>query len=169
MDEIAEHGDSTTTGGRIVAASSTTFEYSKRMALSGDLATCGKCEGGPFPILGTADTWNENGKSMVKSRDLVLCPCGENHVIADSTIYYFGSAKSVTVSVTVAAVVLNSAVQFDQQFTLRDRATRQPLGRVSYVITNPAGEILKGITDEDGKTQRIKTSASETLNLKIQH
>jgi uncharacterized Zn-binding protein involved in type VI secretion len=127
MNQLAGQGDSTTTGGSIVGASSTLFENSKRMALSGDLASCGKCKGGPFPILGTAGGWIEKGNAMVKDRDIVLCPCGQNHVIADSTIY-FGSGKSATASASVTAVVVDSKVQFDQQFTLLDSVTRKPLG-----------------------------------------
>ncbi|WP_408585803.1 PAAR domain-containing protein [Paraburkholderia bannensis] len=37
------HGDKTTTGGEVVAASSRMFDVDRRIALDQDMATCGDC------------------------------------------------------------------------------------------------------------------------------
>jgi uncharacterized Zn-binding protein involved in type VI secretion len=50
---MVRHGDPTTTGGLVNARSSTMFDDGKRIALHGDEATCGSCEGA-FKIFGTS-------------------------------------------------------------------------------------------------------------------
>lgn len=87
MGYLVGHGDHTTTGGRVLSASSTTFDNRKCMSQSGDKASCGNCEG-VHPIIGSVDTWIENNKSMVQHRDRVMCPCRKNFVLAspDATI-----------------------------------------------------------------------------------
>ena len=48
------HGDPTTTGGFVMAFSSTIHDDKKKVALSGDDATCGNCKG-VFKIFGTGE------------------------------------------------------------------------------------------------------------------
>jgi uncharacterized Zn-binding protein involved in type VI secretion len=42
---IVRHGDPTTTGGNVAAYSSTMHDNNKKLALHGDEATCGNCDG----------------------------------------------------------------------------------------------------------------------------
>jgi uncharacterized Zn-binding protein involved in type VI secretion len=71
------HGDPTTTGGFVMAFASTIHDNRKKVALSGDEATCGNCKG-TYKIFGTGDK--------------VLCPCGKNRVIvgSDPGIFFDG-------------------------------------------------------------------------------
>lgn len=80
---LVRHGDRTTTGGLVIAPSSTMFDDGKPIALHGDEATCGNCKGA-FKILVTGDGVPENERVAVIHGDKVLCPCGENRVIAGS-------------------------------------------------------------------------------------
>nr|WP_269139157.1 PAAR domain-containing protein [Burkholderia diffusa] len=54
------HGDPTTTGGIVIAVTSTMFNHGKRVAVDGDKATCGNCEG-TFPIVGGAHRMIHHG------------------------------------------------------------------------------------------------------------
>jgi uncharacterized Zn-binding protein involved in type VI secretion len=74
------HGDTTTTGGFVMAYSSTFHDDGKKIALSGDEATCGNCKGA-FKIFGTGRGISEKGRDAVLDGDSVLCPCGKNKVI----------------------------------------------------------------------------------------
>jgi PAAR motif len=74
------HGDPTTTRGFVMAYSSTFHDDGKKIALSGDEATCGNCKGA-FKIYGTGKGISENGRDAVLDGDPVLCPCGKNRVI----------------------------------------------------------------------------------------
>jgi len=133
MKQTVGYGDATTTGGRVVSATSTTLENSKRMSLSGDMATCGNCKGS-FSIYGTVDTWTENGKSMVGHLDMVLCPCKKNRVIAstETTIFIRGDGDSSQSVTTSAAPDGALSCGHDEQFVLRNRRTSEPLARVRY-------------------------------------
>ncbi|MFP3663349.1 PAAR domain-containing protein, partial [Burkholderia sp. SIMBA_043] len=46
-------GDPTTTGGFVIAVTSTMFDNGKHVAIDGDEATCGDCKG-TFKIFGSA-------------------------------------------------------------------------------------------------------------------
>ena len=74
------HDDPTTTGGFVMAYSSTFHDDGKKIALSGDEATCGNCQGA-FEIYGTGKGISEKGRDAVLHGDSVLCPCGKNRVI----------------------------------------------------------------------------------------
>ena len=77
------HGDPTTTGGKVIATASTMFDGDRRIALDGEMATCGNCPG-EHPIQGTGTDMDEDGRASVLDNDPVRCPCGENHVRAGS-------------------------------------------------------------------------------------
>ncbi|MCA8491566.1 PAAR domain-containing protein [Burkholderia arboris] len=76
-------GDPTTTGGRVIATASSMCDGDRRIALDHEMATCTKCPG-EHPIQGSGTDMQENGRSSVLDGDLVLCPCGANHVKASS-------------------------------------------------------------------------------------
>jgi len=75
-------GDRTTTGGIVLKGSAHGMKDDGRtFALYGDGATCGKCEG-IFRIFGTATERRYDGRPGVIAGDRVLCPCGQNRVMA---------------------------------------------------------------------------------------
>lgn len=57
----------------------------------------------------------------------------------------------------------------DEQFILQDKSTGTPLANIKYQIKTGSGEIVSGVTDSEGKTQRIKTTTPEQLVLSIVH
>lgn len=77
------HGDPTTTGGKVIATASTMFDGGRRIALDGEMATCGNCLG-EHPIQGTGTDTEEDGRASVLDNDPVQCSCGKNHVKAGS-------------------------------------------------------------------------------------
>jgi hypothetical protein len=109
------HGDPTTTRGFVMAYSSTFHDDGKKIALSGDEATCGNCKGA-FKIYGTGKGISEKGRDAVLDGDPVLCPCGKNRVIVGDNPGIFlttneGSAvaKSAVGGVSIAATLASSA------------------------------------------------------------
>ncbi|MET3383053.1 PAAR domain-containing protein [Variovorax paradoxus] len=57
----------------------------------------------------------------------------------------------------------------DEQFVLLDMKTAKPLANVAYQIKTESGEIISGLTDAEGKTQRITTTLPEQLVFSIVH
>jgi type VI secretion system secreted protein VgrG len=55
---------------------------------------------------------------------------------------------------------------FDEQFVLREEATGQPLARQRYQVQDAGGQVLaRGITDADGRAQRVFTSGSTSIRV----
>ncbi|MFL9905521.1 PAAR domain-containing protein [Paraburkholderia sp. RL17-337-BIB-A] len=88
------HGDPTTTRGFVIAYSSTIHDDGKKVALSGDEATCENCKG-TFKIFGTGKGMSEKGRDVVVEGDLVLCPCKKNRVIVGSDPVFFSPSLTV--------------------------------------------------------------------------
>jgi uncharacterized Zn-binding protein involved in type VI secretion len=75
------HGDSTTTGGRVIAMQSSMFDAGRRIALDHETATCGNCPGEHYIQASGTETL-DGGVATVLDRDAVHCACGDNYVLA---------------------------------------------------------------------------------------
>ncbi|MET3553565.1 PAAR domain-containing protein [Burkholderia sp. 567] len=170
------NGDPTTTGGVVIAVTSTMSHHGKRVAVDGDKATCGNCEGA-FPIVGGAQHMIHHGRCVALEGDTVLCPCGKNRLIAgsDSTIFYGddGSRKAANPfaarSASAPAGYAPGSGIHDEQFVIRDVRTKQPLSNVRYWIKDRSGNVLaSGVSDRHGCTVRVQTEDTQTLKLAIE-
>ncbi|WP_244100033.1 PAAR domain-containing protein [Burkholderia anthina] len=147
------------------------FSEGKHVALNGDEATCGNCDG-LFKIVGSAARMTWNGRSVVLEGDSVLCPCGMNMVIAgnDCTIFYDdpGCATGVGTRLSNAISQAVAPMIHDDQFVIRDKRTKQPLSNLQYWIKDRSGNVLaSGLSDEWGCTLRVSTKSAQTLKLVI--
>jgi uncharacterized protein (DUF2345 family) len=61
------------------------------------------------------------------------------------------------------------ALPHDEQFLLRDKATGEVLANVPYQVRTASGDVISGVTDSSGRTQRINTTAAETLVFHLLH
>ena len=52
---------------------------------------------------------------------------------------------------------------YDEQFVLVDKHTGEPMGFVPYRIEGPDGFVVRGVTDENGHTQRVHTGVKRQL------
>lgn len=168
---IARFGDSTTTGGKIIHASSGMYDDNKLIALSGDKATCGKCKG-LFKISGTGEGVSDNGRAVVVHGDLVLCPCKHNRIISGSNAGCFISDDSGSGATpyqsptTMKDPCTESWRSFDELIVLKDEEG-QPVANQRYRITAPNGQIFEGTTDEFGETQRINTKSAQHIFIEL--
>jgi uncharacterized Zn-binding protein involved in type VI secretion len=162
---VIRQSDPTTTGGFILTASSTIKDDGRKVALSDDEATCGKCDG-TFKILGTGNGIKERGRVVVIDGDVVLCPCQRNRVLAGRNPGIFLKRESGSNNVQTAKPVVGVSA-FDQQVVLRSPTSGDPLVGVRYRARSASGQIFEGVTDFIGRTERIKTSAAEKLEFEI--
>ncbi|MFM0321925.1 PAAR domain-containing protein [Caballeronia glebae] len=165
-------GDPTTTGGIVIAGSSTIRDDRRRVALSDDEATCGNCKG-KYKIHGTGRGIKEKGRCAVVDNDVVLCPCKQNRVLIGKNPGIFlksgvdsGNARGT--SALPLASALPAASVFDEEYVLRDRTSGRPLASVPYRLVSSNGVIVEGVTDQAGRTQRIKTSAAEKITVEVE-
>ncbi|MGH8781816.1 PAAR domain-containing protein [Paraburkholderia sp.] len=153
------HGDPTTTGGVVIALSSTIHDGTRKVALSGDLATCRNCKG-TFRIFGTGKGMSEKGRDVVIDGDRVLCPCGKNRVIVGSNpgIFLEGGG-GLEGSGGVVASTQSDRQPYDEQ--VRVVAPGAVLEGYPYVIENAGTRIASGHLDKSGRLPRVYTDSCE--------
>jgi len=169
------NGDATTTGGIVISGSSNMFSNSKSIAVNGDKATCGNCEG-MFPIAGSAVGMISNGRCMALEGDAVLCPCGQNLLVAgsDCTFFYDDSDGGHNTAYSFTALSAFAPTRYapasgihDEQYVLREADSGRPLANVRYRIRLSSGKIFAGVTDATGHTQRVTSAYAESLKFEI--
>ncbi|KDB09615.1 PAAR repeat-containing protein [Burkholderia sp. lig30] len=167
-------GDATTTGGIVIAGASTIFANNRQVALDGDKATCGNCEG-LFPIAGSAVSVIGTGRALAVEGDAVLCPCGQNRLVAgnDCTFFIGGegghSAGNPFIGRSAFAPTRHAPASgiHDEQYVLRESDSGRPLANVRYRIRLSSGKVFTGVTDATGHTQRVTSTYAESLRFEI--
>ncbi|WP_409259141.1 PAAR domain-containing protein [Paraburkholderia sp. WSM4177] len=155
------HGDSTTTRGFVMAFSSSISDNGKKIALSGDEATCGNCKG-TFKLFGTGKGMSEKGRHVVLDGDRVLCPCGKNRVIVGSNPRVFietddGLAHSQVSAALAAATSSRTTLVYDEQ--VRASVVGAVLLGYPYYIETADERIQFGRLDTSGQLPRISSGA----------
>ncbi|NTZ86758.1 PAAR domain-containing protein [Burkholderia metallica] len=166
-------GDATTTGGIVIAGTASIFVNNKHIALDGDKATCGNCEG-KFPIAGSAVSVVGGGRAVAVEGDAVLCPCGQNLLVAGSDCTFFIGGRShgaASLSITRSAFAPKryepASEIHDEQYVLREADSGRPLSNVRYRILLSSGKIFTGVTDATGHTQRVTSTYAESIKFEI--
>lgn len=155
------NGDRTTTGGFVIAVSSTIFDNGKHVAIDGDEATCGNCKGA-FRIIGSAKRMSCHGRKIVLNGDPVLCPCGRNNVIAgdDSMIFYEEDNTSTSLAASIDAQPPPPTVppRFDEKIKCTARAST--LAGYPYYVETADGRTYSGRINDSDSLPRIDTRAA---------
>lgn len=163
------HGDPTTTRGFVMAYSSTIRDDGKKVALSGDEATCGNCKG-TFRISGTGMGMSERGRNVVVEGDLVLCPCKENRVIVGGNPGIFLNASDAAAGATSVAEAASPSQTVDGARHSRwclvlDSVTGEPVSNRNFV-SDIGGVRQPGKTDGQGYA-KIETNGEQPFNIHV--
>jgi len=169
------HGDPTTTGGFVMAYSSTIHDDGKKVALSGDEATCGNCKG-VFKMFGTGHGMSEMTRVVVVDGDQVLCPCQKNRVLVGDSPGIFltiseNSAGAINAASanSVAAAVAPSQIADETKHTrwclVLDRDTGESLVNREFVA-NIGGVRQLGKTDGQGYA-KIETDGEQPFDIHV--
>ncbi|WP_330995688.1 PAAR domain-containing protein [Burkholderia territorii] len=154
------HGDPTTTRGTVIAYSSTIYDDGRRVALSGDEATCGNCNG-TFKIFGTGKGISEKGRNVVVEGDLVLCPCKANRVLVGKNPGIFLNSR-IDDSTPAAAHAAdpNSALMSDAAdddiehfFEIVDAISGKPVEGMSYKVSSNGCTLVDDVPLVHGRTR----------------
>lgn len=166
---VVRHGDPTTTGGFVIALTSTIHDDGKKIALSGDEATCGNCKGA-FKIFGTGQGMSEKMRVVVVDGDEVLCPCKKNRVVVGNNpgIFLTITDGVAAASNVVAAVSPSQAVdeaKHTRWCLVWDSVTGEPLANRDFVA-DIGGVRQSGKTDGQGYA-KIESNGKQPFKIHV--
>ncbi|QOW20774.1 PAAR domain-containing protein [Lysobacter ciconiae] len=167
-------GDATSSGGTVISGSPFTDIDGKPVARINDMATC-PTHKGTFPIVDGDPTTIIDGQAVALHGSSIACGC---KVLAVKQMRVFlddGAGSATTAVAPDAAAHANSAKAnhnggptpaaltisdsaFDEQIRFVG-PTGSALSNIGYVLQLEDGSKVDGVTDEDGRTRRVTTSA----------
>lgn len=167
-------GALTTSGGRVVSASSDVRIGDAAIALEGDLVACPVCNTtGKILCVDPRipETWN--GKNVALENDLCVCRCATppklmpNQTLRSQVIKDTGRALS--------SPAYSKAVQgaphavFSDRFVLINDEDGEPLVQREYAVVRASGKLEFGTSDKLGQTHVLSTTAqSECVEIYAQ-
>jgi uncharacterized Zn-binding protein involved in type VI secretion len=156
-------GAATTSGGKVVSASSEGMIDGRPIALEGDLVSCPACKaGGKIACVGPRIPESWNGKNVALENDLVICRCPvppkllPNQAVRSQVIKDTGRALSNPVADRATRGPWGQA--FSDQFKLVDDEGR-PLANREYAVVRASGKLEFGTSDQAGHTHTLSTTA----------
>jgi len=141
--EVILVGDMTSHGGVVMSGSTTNTHHGIPLARLGDLVTCPKCSPGIFKIAQGATNYTDHGIPVALKNHLTECGA-----------YLIAAAASPTMQ--AMAQNPNKKYDYDEQLQFKTPEGR-PIANRSYVLTLSNGDEIRGMSDENGKSQRIGT------------
>ncbi|WP_241303459.1 PAAR domain-containing protein [Burkholderia stabilis] len=165
------HGDPTTTRGTVFAYSSSIYDDRKHVALSGDEATCGNCEG-TFKIFGTGKGMSEKGRDVVVEGDLVLCPCKANRVLVGHNPGIFLESRSEGTSALARAAASNAELMADASeddiehfFEIVDAISGKPVEGMSCKVLSDGYTLVDNVPLVHGRTRSFSMKVHPNLSV----
>jgi len=171
-------GDRTDHGGVVVGSTMTTDTHGKRLARVGDQVTCPKKGHGTTVIVTGDPTMIVDGAPVARHGD--KCACGAT-LISSQVVSRVGSEGGpeamhqtpVPASAARPAGLISSLLperhDHDIHFLVRDEVTKRPLPKVFYRITLEDGATIRGVTDENGLTEKISSRIKQKATLEVHH
>ncbi len=118
-----------------------------------------------------------NGAVHIAAKRELVLECGSAFVrIADGNVTIGGPGDLILKVISMqkqGAASLQGATQFllkppglyDEQFTLKDEHTGEILPNLPYRIETASGEVIRGVSDEAGRTARIYADKAGAVKL----
>jgi len=169
-------GDPPSTGGYIqpvsVAYPHTIMGH--QAAYIGQGAFCNACKSsGVIAKAGGPYRSTHNGKEVALDRDILVCGCPTPPplIATRQSIFWVDDrleSMPSTLSTSTQSFVNRGAGLYDEKIKLRD-GNGKPLNNAYYTVKLPSGEVIHGVTDSSGYTERIKTDGSKQIYIHIGH
>lgn len=167
------NGDKTSTGGELVATGRSAFHYDVTIGVEGDYATCPACKTGGPVMNDCSPNFDMDGSQILVSGARVHCQCETKPVVLPSQTSFSvevnrcGWDTQTLTSVPYVEEADENHGVYDEQVRVVDEKTRQPLAGLPYYIEVSDGTTYYGLTDEDGRCERVRTVLAETLTVHV--
>ncbi|KAB8052613.1 PAAR domain-containing protein [Janthinobacterium rivuli] len=177
--EIIRKGDPTSHHGIVLEGSLMDICMGQPIAFIGHKVHCPKCKG-DFPIVEGVMTTTFYGKGVAVAG--MKTSCGAILIATQFTdtvewsVGASGSSSATTAAKAAAAAVMNVKVSkpgpdakpFDEQFVLFNEE-ESVLAEMPYTVKLPSGELVRGITDIEGRTERYVTDVAQPIEIYLGH
>ena len=160
-------GDRTTHGGTVITGDATYTIQGRQAARVGDRVACPKCKG-VFPIVTGAPTVFSR-QSIARHGDTTSCGAT---LIASQTLSFIDDGEEAPAELDQLLTSLNDAQQEETPVSHSDNAVRfqaldpntgLPVPHCPYIVTHADGAQHGGLTDSNGLTNAISTSAPQKV------
>lgn len=177
--EIIRKGDPTSHHGVVLEGSLMDICMGQPIAFIGHKVHCPKCKG-DFPIVEGVLTTTFYGKGVAVAGMKTSCGAVLIATQFTDTVEWSsgasGSSRAATAAKAAATAAVAGAVslpaseakQFDEQFVLLNEEKRV-LAEMPYTVKLPSGELVRGVTDLEGRTERYFTDAAQPIEIYLGH
>lgn len=156
-------GASTTTGGKVISASSHGSINGVKIALEDDVIFCPICKSkGKIVCIGPRIREMWNGKHVALENDLCFCSCaGHPRLVSDQFVKYqvIDEVEAVIPEPTgmssAVASSITAVTMFNDRYVLIDEETGEPLTNAEYALRRESGNVEFGTTDAQGRTHLL--------------
>ena len=162
MKALITIGCKTDHGGIIVQGDSSFLIEGKAVHLDGMTHYCPKCQVQSRAIASNQGFMIVSGKSIVAVGD--TSTCGSKYLKLSDLAVISNGAESDRASFNTIVPPTNSFINdkndfYDEQIQL-ENTNGEPYANIEYLVTFEDGSTRKGITDNNGNTERLKTKSS---------
>lgn len=168
-------GDPTSHGGQVVSAASNFDMFGKQVARIGDKVTCPQKGHGVCTIVEGDPTWTIDGRNVALEGHKTSCGAVLISTLPNVHRSYegMGTASYGSPSAELAATFQRNArsdgsKRFDEQIRISD-GEGNVLANLAYTAKLASGELIRGVTDENGLTDRYFTDAQEVVEVYVGH
>ncbi|QEZ47404.1 PAAR domain-containing protein [Cupriavidus oxalaticus] len=167
-----KNGDHTSTGGALIATGRSVFHHDTTIGVEGDYATCPACKVGGTVKNDCYPAFDIDGKQVLVSGARVYCRCQTRPVVIHSQMDFTIEVNRKGAGAQPAANGSDCSYgygDYDEQFILKDHDTGEILAAMPYTVEFKDGTMVRGITDEQGRTRRYYTVEPEPLIVHLGH
>lgn len=165
---IKQH-DKSTSGAYVTQGEPSSTHHGTPLAFVGAPIYCPTCKS-EGRIVPTGPRWPMSfmGEEVALDNDLGMCDC-------EPTPRMIASQSTMSQSFTDEALAVQGYTplgvpflrHYDEGIRLRDARTMQPLAHVPYRVKSGAKILTSGVTDTNGRIDRIETNAAEDIVIEI--
>ena len=163
--------DKSTSGAFVTQGAESVKHHGTPVALVGGPIYCPTCKSDGYIVAtGPRHHTSVKGTQIALENDWGLCKCRPppRMIASQSTM-----SQSFTSDFLAAEGYTPSGIPLlrhhDEAITLRDSRTRRPLANVQYRFSDGSQILATGITDANGRTERVVTDTASNLVIEIQH
>jgi uncharacterized Zn-binding protein involved in type VI secretion len=154
-------GDPTSHGGKVLEGNELITTNGRAVAQKGHMTICPQCKG-TYPIAEGLDFHTYAG--IGTAVDGMKTACGAKLIATQHAMVIDDSGGAARPPASLAQAAKEPA-KYSGAFRAVDETTGAPIAGLPYRIELPDGSTIRGVTDDDGNTERVTSDHADTIKL----